>query len=73
MKTLPAFAFLAALVAFVLLPFRLETTGMMLFAAGFAAIVIGDYARAHRPRLVWNASAPTVAATRRKERFGLAA
>src|SRR5260221_2308701 len=73
MKTLPALAFLAALVAFVLLPLRFETTGMILFAAGFAAIAVGDYARKRRPLRVSAFSAPVVAAPGRKERFGLAA
>jgi len=75
MKTLPTFAFLAALVAlvaFVVLPFNFEVGGSMLFAAGFAAIMLNDYRRANRPLMLPMMTAAVVT-TSRKERFGLAA
>ena len=72
MKTLTALTFIAALVAFVLLPLNFVVTGSLLFAAGLVSILVADYGRVHRPRAV--RVAPVVAALpRRTERFGLAA
>jgi hypothetical protein len=72
MKTLPALSFLAALVAFVVLPLNFEISGSLLFSAGLAAILIADYTRPVRaPRLATCTAA--VAASGRSERFGLAA
>ena len=70
MKALPALVFVAALVAFFLLPFRFEIAGPMLFAAGFMAIALSDYTRVSRPLPI---RAPVIVASSRKERFGLAA
>ena len=70
MKTFPALAFVAALVAFVLFPLRFEIAGSILFAAGFVAIAFSDYTRISRPLRV---HAPVAATSSRKERFGLAA
>lgn len=71
MNTLPALAFLAALGAFVLSPLSFALGGSLLFAAGVAAVFLGDYARPARS-LALPAVAAVVAA-RRSERFGLAA
>ena len=72
MKTLPALAFIAALVAFVLLPVNFVATVSALFGAGLAAILISDYRRGLRPLKL--RTAPVVALTpQRSERFGLAA
>ena len=71
MKTLPAFAFIAALVAFLVLPFSFVVGGSLLFAAGLATIVLHDYAR---PLVLLRVAAKTAVATpTRTERFGLAA
>jgi len=71
MKTLPALGFLAALVAFLIFPVSFEVTGSLLFAGGFVAIAISDYARRTRPLAVPHAS--VVARPPCRERFGLAA
>ena len=72
MKTIPAFAFIAALVAFVLLPVNFVATVSLLFGAGLAAILISDYSRA--PRLLKVRPARVAVLTPpRSERFGLAA
>jgi hypothetical protein len=70
MKTLPALATtsFAALVAVVLSSASFEFTTSALFAAGFVAIVLSDYARAVRP-----VSAETAVPARHTERLGLAA
>lgn len=73
MKTLPALGFLAALVAFLIFPLRAEVTGSLLFAAGFAAIVISDYARRARPPRVPLARVLALPTAPRRERFELAA
>jgi hypothetical protein len=70
MKALPSLAFIAALFAFLLLPFSFEIAGSMLFAAGFAAIAFCDYSRIARPLRVPVSVAVT---SSRRERFGLAA
>ena len=72
MKTLPTFAFLAALVAFVVFPLSFEIGGSLLFAAGFVAITFHDYRRTAWP-LMLPVTAPVVMNTSRKEKFGLAA
>ncbi len=71
MKSLPALFILAALGAFVLTPLSFALGGSLFFAAGVAAIALGDYARPRRSLIL-----PAVAAVvsdRRSERFGLAA
>ena len=71
MKTLPAPAFIAALVAFVVLPVNFVATVSVLFGAGLAAILVSDYRRGLRLKL---RTASVVALTpQRSERFGLAA
>jgi hypothetical protein len=71
MKTFAAIAFVIALPAFILLPFRFEIAGSVLFAAGFAAIMVADYTRTLRSlRIPMRAAVPVQG---RKERFGLAA
>ena len=49
MKTLPAIAFLAALVAFVLFPHKLAMISSLLFASGIISIFVGDYTRSLKP------------------------
>lgn len=72
MKTLTALAFIAALVAFVLLPVNFVATVSVLFGAGLTAVLVSDYSRG--PRLAKVRTAPVVALTpSRSERFGLAA
>jgi hypothetical protein len=72
MKTLTAFAFIAALVAFVILPVNFVATVSVLFGAGLAAILMADYTRG--PRILNVRPAPVAAMTpSRSERFGLAA
>jgi hypothetical protein len=71
MKTLLALTSVAALVAFVLFQFSFEISVSLLFATGFAAIVISDYTRPVRSLVP--ASAVKAGAARRKERLGLAA
>lgn len=71
MKTLPAFAFIAALVAFLVLPLSFVVGGSILFAAGLVAIVLSDYARPPVPLRV--AAKTAVGAPARSARFGLAA
>jgi len=73
MKTLPALAFLAAFVAFVVLPLPFEIAGSLLIAAALGAIAIGDYARTRRLRRVFAGSAASVAARPARERLRLAA
>jgi hypothetical protein len=68
MKTLPAIAFLASLVAALLLPMSFAAASTLTFAAGFVAVVLGDYAQPVRSSLV-----PAVSATTRTEKFRLAA
>lgn len=45
MKTIPAFAFISALAAFVLLPLSFSVGGSILFAAALIAIAYFDYTR----------------------------
>ena len=71
MKTLPAFAFIAALVAFLVLPISFVVGGSILVAAGLATIVLKDYSP--RPVPLRVAATTAVAASMRSERFGLAA
>jgi len=73
MKTLPAFGFLTALVAFLIFPLSFEVGGSLLFTAGFAAIAISDYARRARPLAVRLAPVVAMPTPSRRERFGLAA
>jgi hypothetical protein len=74
MKTLPALAFAAALVAFVFLPVNFVVTGSLLFAAGLASIIVADYGHVRRPIGVQARARRLLAAqARRTERFGLAA
>jgi hypothetical protein len=73
MKTLPSLAFLAAFVAFVLLPLPFETAGSVLVAAALGAIAVSDYARTRRLLRVRAAAAGPVAVTGRTERLRLAA
>ena len=73
MKTLPSLAFLAAFIAFVILPLPFEIAGSLLIAATLGAIAISDYARAPRPQRLFAGSAAPVAAQRRLERLRLAA
>jgi hypothetical protein len=73
MKTLPAFAFIAALGAFLFFPLSFEIAGSALFAAGFAAIALCDYSRRARPLQLPAVAAVVTAEVRRTERFGLAA
>lgn len=70
MKALVPTSFIAALVAFVLLPVSFYVAGSALFAAGFVAIVFSDYSRRAGftpPRAVAAVTLPS------RERFGLAA
>ena len=71
MKTLPILAAVAALAAFATLPLNFETTCSVLFGAGLAIIVYGDYARTIRSGQMYPAK--IAAAKKRSERFGLAA
>jgi hypothetical protein len=73
MKTLPALAFLAAFVAFVILPLPFEIAGSLLIAAALGAIAVGDYARTRRLQRVLAGSAAPVSARPRLERLRLAA
>ena len=70
MKTISTLALIAAFAAFLLVPLRFEISVSLLFAVGFTAIALTDYARTLRPLRV---SAPVEVTTPRKERFGLAA
>jgi len=67
MKTLPVIVLIAAAVAFVVTAFSFQVSVSLLFAAGFAKIVIADYHRATRPLSL------TALALARTERLGLAA
>jgi hypothetical protein len=67
MKT-PLF-FLAALIAFFVLPLDFTTSVSVLFVAGFAAITVHDY-RTRRP---YAATAGASVASAGRERFRLAA
>ena len=71
MKSLAALGFIAALSAFVLLPFEFVTAGSILFAAGLAGIAIADYSRGFRSLRV--AATGSARAVPRTERFRLAA
>lgn len=71
MKTIVPIAFIAALVAFVLLPVSFAPAVSALFAAGLVAIVLSDYSR--RPVLSAGFGMPAAAALSRSERLGLAA
>ncbi len=73
MKIITSFSFLAAFAApaaFFLLPAGFVIAGALLFALGFSAIIVADYARQPRVRRMERAMA---AVRIRKERFGLAA
>lgn len=52
MKTLPAIAFLASLAAALLLPMSFAAAGTLTFAAGFVAVLLGDYAQPARRSLM---------------------
>ena len=68
MKTLPAVAFLTALAAALALPLSFSAACTLIFAAGFVAVLLGDYAQPVRRSYV-----PTVAAKDQAEKFQLAA
>ena len=68
MKTLPAFAFLASLAAALLLPISFEAASTLVFAAGFAAVLFGDYTQPATRSLV-----TAVGAGNGSEKFRLAA
>jgi hypothetical protein len=70
MKTLPSLAFLAAFVAFFVLPLPFEIAGSVLIAAALGAVFLSDYARTRRLQRVY--TAPVVARPAR-ERLRLAA
>ena len=70
MKALPVLAFLVALVGLVFFPLSFEVSMSALFAAGFAAITLGDYSQRRRPL---TAPVGVAVTSSRKERFGLAA
>ena len=72
MKTLPVFAFLLALGAFVFFPVSFEIGGSLLVAGGIVAIAFSDYSRRTRV-LALPAVAGAAVAARRSEKFGLAA
>lgn len=72
MKSLPAFVFVAALVAFVLFPLHFALAGSVLFAAGLVAIAVSDYARSPLPSYM-GAERPAPVLVARAERFRLAA
>jgi hypothetical protein len=69
MKSLRLISLAATAAGFVLLPVNFALGASLLFATGFAAIIVTDYTRAHR-RLRLPA---TVALGARLEKFGLAA
>lgn len=48
MKTLPAIAFLSALAASLVLPMSFATAITLIFAVGFVAVLLGDYAQPAR-------------------------
>jgi len=73
MKTLPAIAFLAALVAFVLSPHNLALAGSLLFAACLVSIFAADYTRAIKPLEVRAAMVDFPRPARRAPALGLAA
>jgi len=68
MKALVSLTYLAALVAFVLLPFDLVAALSLLAVAALLAIAISDYTRVTRRRFL-----RIEATLSRKERLGLAA
>ena len=70
MKTISTLALISAFAAFLLVPLSFEISVSLLFAAGFTAIALTDYARTMRPLRVPAAVAVMPA---RKEKFGLAA
>ena len=73
MKSLPAFAFIAALVAFVLFPLNFALAGSILFGAGLLTIAISDYARSPRPLRLAAPARPAPVMAAPVERFRLAA
>lgn len=68
MKTLPAIAFLFALAASLLLPMSFAAASTLTFAAGFFAVLFGDYAQPARRSLT-----PAYVAVDGAEKFRLAA
>lgn len=58
MNNLRSFVLLAAVAAFVLLPFSFEFTGAMLFVAALAGFLILDYTRPSRIRRLAVAPSP---------------
>jgi hypothetical protein len=70
MKTLPSSAFLAALVAFLVLPVSPAIAGSILFVAGILSILVADYRSGIRAYTMLGASPALV---RRTELYGLAA
>ncbi|HUR58546.1 MAG TPA: hypothetical protein VM029_12600 [Opitutaceae bacterium] len=73
MKTLPAFAFIAALAASVLFPLNLALAGSILFGAGLLTIAISDYTRSLRPLGITAPARPAPMMAAPAERFRLAA
>lgn len=68
MKTLPAIAFLAALAASLVLPVSFSVACTLIFAAGFIAVLLGDYAQPARRSFM-----PAFVAKDWAEKFQLAA
>lgn len=73
MKTIPAFIFLAALAAFVLLPHTLATASSLLFGACLISIFLADYTRTIKPLEARSAVVEFPRPARRAPAFGLAA
>ena len=70
MKILPAIAFLSALTASLVLPMSFPAAITLIFAAGFVAVLLGDYAQPARRSFIFM---PAVAAKDGAEKFRLAA
>ncbi len=68
MKTLPAIAFLSSLAASLVLPMSFEAASTLIFAAGFVAVLLGDYAQPARRSFM-----PAFVAKDGAEKFQLAA
>ena len=73
MKTLPAIAFLAAFVAFVLSPHNLAMISSLYFAASIVSIFVADYTRTLKPLAVRAAVVNFSRSDRRAAAFELAA
>ena len=73
MKTLPAFTFLAALVAFFVLPHTLPVVASLVFGTCLVTIFVADYARSIKPLAVRAAVVEFPRPARRAAAFELAA